>query len=340
MDLRTVGAAPGGERLLTIPLYRALERVLAEKQQAILFLNRRGFAPSLICDSCGKILECPNCSVALTLHRFGGARALCHYCDFSCSARDRCRHCQSERMSEEGAGTERIESVLGELFPDARIARLDRDVAAGAKSAKVLDRMRRAEVDILVGTQMVTKGHDLPNVTLVGVLNADAALSLPDFRAAERTFHLLVQVAGRAGRGETPGRVLIQTRQPEHAAVRFAVRHDVQGFIEAELRDREELGYPPFRRMAMVRIDAVEEGRARGEADKLSRMAVRAAPPGVQISAPAPAPLARLRSRFRFQFVLRSADRAALRSALLAVARASVDRHVRMAIDVDPVSML
>jgi primosomal protein N' (replication factor Y) (superfamily II helicase) len=340
VDLRKVGAAPGGERLITVPLYRALQRALAEKEQVILFLNRRGFSPSLICDSCGKVLECPNCSVALTLHRAGGARAVCHYCDYACSGRERCAHCQSDRLSEEGAGTERIEAVLKELFPEARVARLDRDVAAGAKSAKILERMRRQEIDVLVGTQMVTKGHDLPNVTLVGVLNADAALSMPDFRAAERCFHLLVQVAGRAGRGETPGRVFIQTRQPDHPAVRFAQQHDVAGFIEAELIAREELGYPPYTRLALVRVEAVDESVARNEAEKLARAAVKAAAAGVQILGPAPAPLARLRSRFRYRFMVRSRDRNTLRGALLAVVRSSVDRRVRMAIDVDPVSML
>ncbi|HEV8248262.1 MAG TPA: primosomal protein N' [Polyangiaceae bacterium] len=340
VDLRRNGAGPTGERLLTLPLQRALEHTLAQKEQAILFLNRRGFAPSLICEECGKILECPNCSVALTLHRAGGARAICHYCDFYRSSHGACSECGSDRLSEEGAGTERIEAVLASIFPDARIARLDRDVAAGAKSAKILERMRRGEIDILVGTQMVTKGHDLPNVTLVGVLNADAALSMPDFRAAERSFHLLVQVAGRAGRGAIAGRVLIQTRQPEHPAIRFAELHDVHGFVEAELIARRELGYPPFTRLALVRFDAIDENRARTEADKFMRIAARAAPPEVQILGPAPAPVARVRNRFRYRFMLRSRERAALRTALLAVARSAVDRRVRMAIDVDPVNML
>ncbi len=339
VDLKRNPAGPGGERLLTLPLQRALERTLEQRGQAILFLNRRGFSPSLICEECGKVSECPNCSVALTLHRSGGERAVCHYCDYVRATRT-CGECKSDRLSEEGAGTERIEAALGTLFPDARVARLDRDVAAGAKSARVLDRMRRGEVDILVGTQMVTKGHDLPNVTLVGVLNADAALSMPDFRAAERSFHLLVQVAGRAGRGEQPGRVLIQSRQPDHPAIRYARLHDVAGFIEAELLLREELGYPPFTRLALVRFDAVDEPRVRGEAEKLARVAVRAAPPGVQILGPAPAPIARLRNRFRYRFMVRARERAGLRTALLAVVRAPLDHRVRMAVDVDPVNML
>ena len=228
---------------------------------------------------------------------------------------------------------------MAERFPEARIARLDRDVAAGIKSEKVLNKMRDGELDILVGTQMVTKGHDLPNVTLVGVLNADAALSMPDFRAAERSFHLLVQVAGRAGRGAVKGKVLIQTRTPDHPAVAFAASHDVAGFVEQEMVLRQELNYPPFSRLALVRIDAVQESHAQGAAERLARLA-RKEGQGAEILGPAPAPLLRLRNRYRYRFLVRSNDRAALRAALLAVARAPSDRQVRVAIDVDPVNML
>jgi primosomal protein N' (replication factor Y) len=339
VDLRRVGSGIAGEKLLSLPLARALEEVLERKQQAILFLNRRGFAPSLICEGCGHICECPHCSVSLTLHRARRAQLVCHYCDYSAPVPERCQKCNGQELSEEGAGTERIESLLKQRFPQARIARLDRDVAAGIKSEKVLTRMREGELDILVGTQMVTKGHDLPNVTLVGVLNADAALSLPDFRAAERSFHLLVQVAGRAGRGDVKGRVLIQTRSPDHPAITFAATHDVRGFVEQEMALRQELDYPPFARLALVRIDALEEARARGAAEHLARLA-RQEGQGAEVLGPAPAPLVRLRNRFRYRFLVRSSDRAALRSALLAVARAPADRQVRVAIDVDPVNML
>jgi primosomal protein N' (replication factor Y) len=200
--------------------------------------------------------------------------------------------------------------------------------------------MRRGEIDILVGTQMVTKGHDLPTVTVVGVLNADAALSLPDFRAAERCFHLLVQVAGRAGRGDKPGVVVIQTRQPEHPAIALAAQHDVAGFTEREMRERHELGYPPFSRLALVKLDAREAAQAEREAERLANIARRAAAKGVQVLGPAPAPLARLRNRYRFRFMVRAQDRAALRRVLLAVARSATQRQVRVAIDVDPLSML
>ena len=340
VDLRNVGPGPGGDRLLSLTLFRALEACLARREQAILFLNRRGFSPSMICGSCGELVRCPNCSVSLTLHRARGESLQCHYCDYLVAVPQRCGKCGAAKLTEEGSGTERIEVTLQQQLPAARVARLDRDVAAGAKSERVLDRMRAGEIDILVGTQMVTKGHDLPNVTLVGVLNADSALSMPDFRASERTFHLLVQVAGRAGRGDAPGRVLIQTRQPEHPAIAFALKHDVPGFVEQELRDRAELRFPPFSRLALVRFDAVEEAQALAECTRLAAIARAAAPQGVEVLGPTPAPLARLRNRYRFRFVLRAADRKPLRDALLAVARASVHRQVRMAIDVDPVNML
>ena len=336
---RRVGSGAFGEKLLSLPLVRALEQVLAEKEQAILFLNRRGFAPSLVCESCGHIAECPHCSVSLTLHRVGREELVCHYCDYVTRVPDRCQKCNTPELGEEGAGTERIESLLAQRFPTARIARLDRDVAAGIKSEKVLARMRDGTLDILVGTQMVTKGHDLPNVTLVGVLNADAALSMPDFRAAERSFHLLVQVAGRAGRGDRKGRVLIQTRSPDHPAIAFAASHDVTGFVQQEMTLRQELGYPPFSRLALVRVDAVDESRARGAAEHLARLA-RKEGQGAEILGPAPAPLVRLRNRYRYRFLVRAKERGPLRAALLSVARAPSDRQVRVAIDVDPVNML
>jgi primosomal protein N' (replication factor Y) (superfamily II helicase) len=340
VDLRRVGAGPAGDKLLSLPLHRALERTLLAKEQAILFLNRRGFSPSVICEDCGHVTECPNCAVALTLHRARGERMVCHYCDYSAVVPTKCPACQSDRIEHEGAGTERIESLLQKTFPEARIARLDRDVAAGLKSEAVLDRMRKREIDVLVGTQMVTKGHDLPAVTLVGVLNADSALSIPDFQASERTFQLLVQVAGRAGRGDAPGTVVVQTRNPSHPAIAMAVSHDVAGFVEKELEDRLELGYPPYSRIALVRVDAMEERVARAEAERLAAIGRRVAPAGVDVIGPAPAPLARLRNRYRYRFMVRAKARGALRHVLAAIGKAQPDRNARVSIDVDPVNML
>lgn len=339
IDLTKFGPGPSGDPLLSLPLHRAIEENLRAKGQTILFLNRRGFAPSLVCEGCGTITECPHCSVALTVHRSQRPRLECHYCDFQSPLFDRCPACQSTRFVEEGMGTERVESLLKTQFPTARIARLDRDVGGGMKSEKIVKRVRDGEVDILVGTQMVTKGHDLPGVTLVGVLNADAALSLPDFRAAERTFHLLVQVAGRAGRADTRGRVLIQTRSPEHPAIVAAKDHDVRKFIKHELRVRREVGYPPFSHVALVRLDGLDEAEVASEAKRIANV-VEDLSCEVELLGPAKAPLARLRNRYRYRFMLRSESRKALRDALLRVARSAVRRSVRLSLDVDPQSML
>ncbi len=343
IDLKRIGAGPTGDKRLSIPLHRAIEETLKAGEQTILFLNRRGFAPSVRCTSCGQMVACPSCSVALTFHKKDGAGLRCHYCDHRTSMATSCAKCGSHALLLEGLGTEKLEETLSTAFPTARIARLDRDVASGRSVEKVLAKVRSREVDILVGTQMVTKGHDLPFVTLVGVINADAALSIPDFRAAERAFHLLVQVAGRAGRGDRPGRVLIQTYDPEHAAIVLATKHDVPGFIERELADRRELGYPPFSRVALVRVDDPEEAVALAACTSLAEVA-RAAAKGtsVEVLGPAPAPIARLRDRFRFRVMLKSPDRPALRKTLLAIehARGSLGRTVRASIDVDPMQLM
>ncbi len=338
IDLTRFGAGPSGDPLLSLPLHRALEETIAAQDQAILFLNRRGFAPSLICKGCGEIAQCPHCSVALTLHHQRGTRLECHYCDFQISVPESCGACGGREYIEEGTGTERVEALLTKSFPQARIARLDRDVAAGKKSEAIIEKVRRREIDILVGTQMVTKGHDLPGVTLVGVLNADAALSLPDFRAAERTFHLLVQVAGRAGRAEKSGRVLIQTRNVGHPAITCAKDHDVRSFIVQELRARKEIAYPPFVHVALVRFDGVDESTVAREARRIAQLLQHH--DQVELLGPAPAPLLRLRNRFRYRFLLRAQDRLVLRQALLEVVRADSHRQVRRGVDVDPQSML
>ena len=345
IDLRRMGAGPTANPLISLPLHRALEKVLAAKEQAILFLNRRGFAPSILCNACGAIVRCQLCSVALTFHRSRGGRMRCHYCDFQGPLLPSCPDCRAGPLLLEGLGTEKLESAVAAGFPAARVGRLDRDVAPGVEAERVLERMRAGELDILVGTQMVTKGHDLPHVTLVGVINADASLSMPDYRAAERAFQLLVQVAGRAGRRDRAGTVLIQTRNPEHPAIVFAARHDVRGFVERELGDREELGYPPFARLALLRLDDTDERRVEEAARAVAEAARQAslAQGGlVKVLGPAPAPLARLRGRYRFQVLLRAKDRKPLRQTLLALsaARERIGARVRMAIDIDPVQMM
>lgn len=369
IDLRRMGAGPSGSRLLSLPLHRALEETLQAGEQAILFLNRRGFAPSVVCDACGTVETCLACSVALTFHKgrprkaqakdslfhqieqqndemaLQGGRLRCHYCDFDGPLPAACNACGAPKLMLEGLGTERLEDLMAASFPNARIARLDRDVTGADSSQAILARMRRGEIDILVGTQMVAKGHDLPNVTLVGVINADAALSLPDFRAAERGFHLLVQVSGRAGRQDRKGRVLIQTRSPEHNALRFASKHDVIGFIDRELLDRREVGYPPFTRLGLVRIDAIDEEVARQAAGQVAahiRACAAARGGQVDVLGPAAAPIARLRGRFRFRVLVRALERGPLRQALAVACqvRDGARNNVRIVIDVDPVTML
>lgn len=344
VDVRSTRPMPDGHPRISSVLHKALAATLARGEQAIVFLNRRGFAPSVVCEACGELATCGACSVALTFHRRRGA-LVCHYCDHVEPMRERCAKCGGPSLAHEGIGTERLEAALVDALPGARIARLDRDTGGGARSEKILARLRRGEIDVLVGTQMVAKGHDVPTVTLVGVVDADGGLSMPDFRAGERTFQLLVQVAGRAGRGSARGTVILQTRTPEHPAIALAASQDVPRFLASERALRAELRYPPFSRLAMVRVDAVDEPDARGAATALARAlsaSASARAGAVAVLGPAAAPLARLRGRYRFQLLLKAAARPALRDALIALgpARRELSRKVRVVVDVDPVSML
>ena len=334
---------PDGEGMLSAPLARAIDETLAAGEQTILFLNRRGFATFVVCKACGHSFRCRHCAVSMTYHR-AADRLVCHYCDFAHRVPETCPACAaSGSIERNGLGTERIALAVAERWPQARVARLDRDVATGARAEAVLARVARGEVDILVGTQMVTKGHDFPGVTLVGVLCADTALSLPDFRAQERTFQLLSQVAGRAGRAAgRPGRVLIQTYRPEAEAVACAARHDYAAFFAAEDAARAELGYPPHGRLAAIRLDGPELVQVAAAARELGAAAVATARRDgdvVQVLGPAEAPLARLRGRCRWQLWLKSGDRAALRRVVRSVLAVEV-KGVRVAADVDPLSAL
>ncbi len=299
VDLRRHRIGPTGHPLVSGPLFAALGRCLENGHQAIIFLNRRGFAPSLRCTSCGVVAECPACSVALTEHRGQGALR-CHYCDFHRAVAVPCAGCGSTEYKRLGVGTEQLQKAVEESFPKARVARLDRDTASGDGVERVLDRLRSGEVDVLVGTQMVTKGHDIAGVTLVGVALADQSLAFPDFRASERTFQLLAQVAGRAGRADSPGEVILQTYQPDHPAVRLAAEHDYESFYADEIRERQEVGYPPFARLVSVRVHAGDEDDARRATQALADTARRhqsVKDGAVQVLGPAPAPLVRLRGR-------------------------------------------
>ncbi len=332
-------------------LEAAIENTLGARQQALLFLNRRGYATFLLCPDCGYRFGCPDCSVALVFHRAEQALR-CHYCGASRPAPALCPRCGGADVLQFASGTERVEEWLATRFPGGRIARLDRD-AVGPKGAvrAILAEVAAGRVDLLVGTQMVAKGHDFPGVTLVGVLLAESGLSLPDFRAAERTFQLLTQVAGRAGRGEAPGRVIVQTYDPEHPAVRLAASHEVEAFYEQELAARRELGYPPFRRLVNLRLDApTAEGARQAAARVAARVAARlVADPAlaarVEAVGPAPAPLSRLRGRHRWQLLLKGRTSGAVRQLAAAVAAEAAARRAlpagaALSVDIDPASLL
>ena len=334
---------PGPDGLLSAPLSDALGAALAAGEQSILFLNRRGFSTVMLCRACGQVVRCQNCVVSMTYHR-GRARLCCHYCGGTTAVPVHCPSCNSPRIERLGTGTERVEAIVRERFPDARVARLDRDTA-GSGAARDLDailrRMQAREIDLLVGTQMVTKGHDFPGVTLVGVLQPDQGMDLPDFRATERTFQLLEQVSGRAGRGERPGRVIIQTYRPEHAAITAVVQHDYDGFVRNELDERRLTGYPPFTRMIALRLDARDPAQAKAGAAAAAVAAASAGGAAVRVRGPAEAPLGRLRGRARWQVWLSSQERAPLAAAARAAARtAKSGTDLRLTVDVDPQSVL
>jgi primosomal protein N' (replication factor Y) (superfamily II helicase) len=336
VDLRTFQPEEGS--LLTAPLADALAATLAAGDQAILFLNRRGFSTFVVCCACGYAFRCPHCSVAPTYHR-AGERLRCHYCGHDRHVPMDCPRCHAAAIRRFGAGTERVEEALRQRYPTARIARLDRDTAGGRGLGRVLTQVARHEVDILVGTQMVTKGHDFPGVTLVGVLLADGALSLPDFRAAERTFQLLTQVAGRAGRGDRSGRVIIQTYAPEHHAIACARGHDFAGFFAAESAARAELAYPPHGRVIAVRLDGTVEAEVRATAAALAARAAELKSP-VEVLGPAEAPLRRLRGRSRWHLWAKHPDRAVLRAFVRRLVEGASDGRVRVTVDVDPLAAL
>ncbi len=332
---------------ISMEFAEALKRNFEESRQTLIFLNRRGFANFLQCTLCGHILRCPYCSVTLTLHRKQKIVS-CHHCNFRVPETERCPRCGNQTLSGVGAGTEQIEQALHQMMPEARIARMDRDTMSkrGAHE-ELLGRWERGDIDILVGTQMITKGHDVSGVTLVGALLADLSLNLPDFRAAERTFQVLSQVAGRSGRGEVPGRVIIQTYAPDHYAIQHLTRHDYKGFFAAEIEHRLALNYPPFCRLVNLRIDGAKadevEARARAFAADLRDMQRCDARlrEQIEILGPAPAPIEKIRNRYRWQILLKGK----LSSSLLDFTKQARDRfpqsrRARVHIDVDPYNML
>ena len=346
VDLRARAVRDGARRPFSEELQRALEANLG-RGQTLVFLNRRGFAVYLQCAACGTAVTCPHCSVTLAWHRAADA-LVCHHCRHTRRTPAACPDCGAASLDAFGVGTEQIEAALRACYPLATIGRLDRDAARRpGGQRRILRAWRAGETDILVGTQMVSKGHDVPGVTLVAVLLADLSLNVPDFRASERTLQLLVQVAGRAGRGATAGRVLVQTLRPGHPSLVASARHDYAGFMAGELARRRALGYPPFTRLVNLRLDgrdaAAVERAARELAAQVRRRARALGLAADRVLGPAPPPLERVRGRYRWQILLRNADVRALR-ALARFARGAAGpgsrSRPRLVIDVDPYSML
>ncbi len=334
-------ALAGPHPFLSAPLVEALRQTMERGEQALLFLNRRGYSPFVICADCGRVEECPNCSVTLTYHRSGGvlsrdAGLVCHHCGHCHPVPTVCPGCGGARIKPRGAGTQRVEEALTALFPGHALGRLDHDTASrrGALT-RLLERMDSGELSMLVGTQMLAKGHDFPRVTLVGVLNADSALDFPDFRSAERTYQLVAQVAGRAGRGERGGRIVVQTFHPEHTALRAALSGDYDAFFAEEERVRKAHGYPPWGRLGRVVVEGMKEQEVAETAAALAKKACR---PGVRVLGPSPAPLARVLNRHRWHFLALAKDAPALHRAL-APLREGVPDRLRVHLLVDAVNL-
>jgi primosomal protein N' (replication factor Y) len=334
-----------GLKIISPPLAAAVTETLARGEQVLLFLNRRGYATVLFCLFCGHIFQCEQCSVPLTQHHTRDL-LICHYCGYETTVPERCPTCQSTAIKKHGVGTERVESEVRRLWPEARVARLDRDTApTSGRALEVLGDFAAGDLDILVGTQMITKGHHFPGVTLVGVIAADQSLFFPEYHAGERTFQLLAQVAGRAGRGGVPGKVLIQTYQPEHYVFQTVKDQNYREFFQRELASRRELGYPPFTRLALVRLSGMQEDAVAHQAKKLAdtlRRAIRCNPDlasRLRVLGPAPAGLARLKGRFRWQILVKSYGRPPLLALLQHLRQtwsSPPKSKVDLTLDIDP----
>jgi primosomal protein N' (replication factor Y) len=344
VDLRMERNEQGLTPLLSRTLIEAIRETLADRQQTLLFLNRRGFHTYLFCPECGHVFSCPNCDISLTHHASEGVLK-CHHCDFTAQTAALCPSCKGRRVRSYGAGTERVEEEAKTLFPKARIARMDSDTTTRRGDAeRILQGIDRREIDILIGTQMITKGHDFPAITLVGVVAADTSLNIPDFRAAERTFQILTQVSGRGGRGDQPGRVVIQTFTPGHYAIRRAQEHDYAGFYADELPLRRQLVYPPFSRLIGLHFSSMkkDEGkRAVAELGALARELAGTMTGGkTEVLGPAESPLARIRGRYRWQLLLRGKESRPLHLLAQRLLEGAGRDGMEIIVDVDPVNFM
>ncbi len=350
VDLRQVRDARGLQRFITPPLLSAMTESLDRGEQVLLFLNRRGYASFPVCSACGQPMRCKHCDISLTLHRRSNAYR-CHYCGFSRAATSHCDSCGSSKIRHLGLGTEKLEEMLTSRFSQARIARMDRDTTARKGSiVRLLKGLKEKTIDILIGTQMVAKGHDFPNITLVGIICADLSLSFPDFRAGERTFQLLAQVAGRAGRGDRPGQVILQTYNPEHFCITAAQSQDYAAYYQQEIIFRQALAYPPFSRMIQLKISGKDPHQAEQFARRLGDecQTLKATYPAtyrrVDIMGPIEATLTRIAGRYRWQILLKSTQISALHRFINQLMTAHhtrfTHRRIRVAIDVDPVFLM
>lgn len=352
VDMRQEFQETGQEHLFARALTEATQETLERGEQAIILLNRRGYSYVVVCRACGEKIECENCSIALTYHKqvadgeglAAGQRLECHYCGYKKTVPKLCPKCESEYLYFLGAGSQQGEERLQEIFPGARIGRMDRDTVRGRSDMeRLLLRLHSGEINLLVGTQMIAKGHDIHGVTLVGVVGCDYALGLPDFRAAERVFQLLTQVSGRAGRGELPGQVIVQTYHPEHYAVQCAAQHDFEAFAERELRFRRAMHYPPYAALANVLLQSPRLEEAAGWAAALGRWCQHTTLRGVRVLGPASAPIARIKRTYRFHLVMKAENRRSLQLALramLAHAEAAGIPRANLIVDVDAVSLM
>ncbi len=342
VDQRTEFLETGQQRTFSRRLVEMVRQRLDAREQVMLLMNRRGFSSFVACRSCGHRIECVNCAVTLTFHR-RDRRLLCHYCNYAERVPQLCPQCQSEHIYFLGTGSEKVEDELGELFPAARIARMDRDTVVTKRHYEtILSGFREGAYDILVGTQMIAKGHDIPNVTMVGIVNADIGLGMPDFRAAERTFQLLTQAAGRAGRGAVAGTVVIQTINPDHYAVRFASQQNYRLFYEKEIQFRRAMRYPPFAALANVVVRAAEQERAFAMASELAAL-VNPPPESTRVLGPSEAPVRKLKAEFRYQMLIKSQQRRLLGELLNRLRRHAYEQKwpaTALVIDVDPTSLL
>jgi primosomal protein N' (replication factor Y) len=338
IDMRQEFQETGHEQVISRKLAAEIKERFDRNEQVMVLLNRRGYSPLVLCRTCGKTLECQNCAIALTHHK-REHKMVCHYCGYTAPVPKACVHCGSEYVYFLGTGSEKLEELLHGMFPQARVARLDRDTVRGHEDfERTLNALSDGELDLVVGTQMIAKGHDIHGVTLVGVVGADSALGMPDFRAAERTFQLLTQVAGRAGRGQIPGKVILQTYFQDHYAVQYAAHHDFAGFYEKELRFRSWMHYPPYSALANVLVRSNQLDQALQWSGTIGKWFEQTRHEGVRVLGPATAPIMRLKRDYRYHFVLKSPSREKLNATLRAMLDYAAQQKIprtQVIVDVD-----